>query len=72
MRCTKWLIGVTSLYCLGLLVLAAIPPTPGVTRGNFYRLRIGMTKAETETIFGGKANEPFTTRHNGVLGFFLT
>lgn len=71
MRWSKWLIGITLLYGVGLLMLASVPPTPGVTRGNFYRLRIGMTKADTEAILGGKANEPFTTRHNGVLGFLI-
>jgi hypothetical protein len=36
-------------------VLALLPPSPGVTKANFDRIEKGMTLAEVEEIFGGKA-----------------
>jgi hypothetical protein len=35
-------------------VLALLPPRPGVTKANFDRIEMGMTKAEVEEIFGGR------------------
>ena len=35
-------------------VLAMLPPSPGVTKANFDRIEIGMTRAEVEEIFGRK------------------
>ena len=40
--------------CLPLGVVAIIPPGPGVTKANFDRIEIGMTKAQVEKIFGGE------------------
>jgi hypothetical protein len=40
---------------LTLGVLAMLPPSPGVTKANFDRIKEGMTKAEVEEILGGPA-----------------
>jgi hypothetical protein len=36
-------------------VLALLPPRLGVTKANFDRIEIGMTKAEVEAIFGERS-----------------
>ena len=33
-----------------------MPPSPGVTKANFDRIKEGMTRAEVEEIFGGKGD----------------
>jgi len=38
--------------CAALGVVAMLPPQPGVTKANFDRIEIGMTKSEVEQIFG--------------------
>lgn len=70
MRCTKWVIGVTVTYVVALVVFASMPPTPGVTRSNYYRLRTGMTKSDVETLFAGPSHDPSTVKQNGVAIFF--
>ena len=35
-------------------VLAMLPPSSGVTKGNLDRIQMGMTKSEVEQIFGKK------------------
>ena len=39
--------------CLALAILAALPPRPGVTKANSYRIEEGMRLNEVEAIFGG-------------------
>src|SRR4051794_959890 len=41
-----------AIACVVLLVLAMLPPRPGVTKANFDRIEIGMTRSEVEIIFG--------------------
>lgn len=48
---------VPCLFCIGLGVMLALPPEPGVTRSNFGRVKVGMSKADVESIFGGPAND---------------
>lgn len=38
---------------VALVVLAMLPPRPGVTRANFDRIKEGMQLEEVEEIFGG-------------------
>jgi hypothetical protein len=38
--------------CLALVVLAMLPPRPGVTKANFDRIEKEMTRVEVEEIFG--------------------
>src|SRR5258707_1119920 len=40
--------------CIGLLVgiAALFPPPPAVTKENFDRIEVGMTRAQVEAIFG--------------------
>ena len=33
-------------------VLAMLPPSPGVTKSNFDRIEVGMSRQEVEEIFG--------------------
>ena len=47
-----WLI-VAVCVCVTLAFIATVP-NPGVTKENFDRIEIGMTRAEVEEIFGGK------------------
>jgi hypothetical protein len=45
--------------CVAVAILALLPTssTSAVTKENFDRIQIGMTRAEVEVIFGGKAND---------------
>jgi hypothetical protein len=55
MRRRRLLLGAGALAWLGLaggLVVWLTHPQPGVTRANFYRLRVGMTEQEAEAILG--------------------
>jgi hypothetical protein len=45
--------GMIAVVGLTLGVLAMLPPKPGVTKENFDRIEVGMTKAEVKKIFGG-------------------
>jgi hypothetical protein len=72
MSWTKRLIGITLLYIAGFFVLAAMPPTPGVTNNNYYRLRDGMFKSDVETLLDGPSHEFSTIPQRGVINFFLT
>jgi hypothetical protein len=50
-----WIIAAATIAgCIGLaLIIPALrPPRPGVTKGNFDRIEIGMTRAEVEEILG--------------------
>ena len=40
-----------------VIILALIPAKPGVTKANFNRLDVGMTRNEVEAVFGGPCNE---------------
>ena len=42
---------------VALGVIAMLPPSPGVTKANFDRIEMGMTKAQVEEIFGEKGVE---------------
>ncbi len=56
MRKNRWLLLGLLLACIVgvvLLVLALLPPRPGVTKKNFDRIKVGMARAEVEAIFGG-------------------
>ena len=47
---------------MALGILAMLPPTPGVTKTNYDRIEMRMTKAEVEAIFGGPTDvKTFTT-----------
>ena len=39
---------------VALVVLAMLPPQPGVTKANFDRIEVGMTRVEVDDLFGGK------------------
>ena len=45
--------------CLTFGVIAILPPRPGVTKANLNRIKVGMTKAEVETLLG-KSTDSFT------------
>ena len=47
----------TAIGCLVLIVLALLPPRPGVTKANVDRIEIGMMESEVQAIFGQPANE---------------
>jgi outer membrane protein assembly factor BamE (lipoprotein component of BamABCDE complex) len=54
-----WIIAAATIAgCIGLaFVIPALRPSkPGVTKENFERIQLGMTKTEVEGIFGGPAN----------------
>jgi hypothetical protein len=56
MRKNRWLLLgllLASIVGVVLLVLALLPPSPGVTKVNFDRIEVGMTRAEVEVILGG-------------------
>jgi hypothetical protein len=42
-------------------ILAMLPARPGVTKANFDRIQVGMTKAEVEQIFDGEAGKQLLT-----------
>src|SRR5262245_47907883 len=67
----KVLVAAVALYALGLLAFAFIPPTPGVTRHNYYRVHIGMTQNEVEAIFGGPADSDEKINRNAIGFFFV-
>ena len=48
--------GMAAFVGLTLGVLALLPPKPGVTKENYDRIEVGMTRGEVEQIFGGPAN----------------
>jgi hypothetical protein len=59
MRKNRWLLLGLLLACIVgvvVVVLALLPPGPGVTKENFDRIEVGMTCAEVEALFGGPAN----------------
>jgi hypothetical protein len=59
MRKNRWLLFGLLVACVVgvvLVVLALLPPRPGVTKQNFDRIEVGMARAEVEAIFGGPAN----------------
>ena len=41
---------------LVLAVLAILPPRPGISKANFDRITVGMSKAEIQEILGGAAS----------------
>jgi len=48
-----------SIACTLLVAFVFIPARPGVTKGNFDRIKLGMTKAEVAAILGKpKFSEP--------------
>lgn len=50
-------------------VLALLPPSPGVTKANFDRIKEGMDRTEVEEILGGKAHKIQPThRAKGMPG----
>jgi len=53
-------IGALAVVCIGLGILAMLPPRPGVTKANFDRIEKGMTQSEVNDIFGKSAS-----RHAG-------
>lgn len=61
----RWLAvlaGTPVCICLGLFLLALVPPEPGVTRANFDRVSMRMTRAEVEILFGGPPNSDAAER----------
>lgn len=45
----------TIAVIVGVLALLPLGDRPGVTKANFDRIEMGMTLAQAEEIFGGKA-----------------
>jgi hypothetical protein len=45
---------------IGLLLFAWLNHEPGVTRSNYHRVRVGISKADVETIFGSASENTFT------------
>ena len=41
-----------SIACAAIVAYAVLPPRPGVTKANFDRIKLGMTKAEVSAIMG--------------------
>ena len=41
-------------FSVPLLVAALMPPTPGVTKANFDRIKVGMVRQEGESFFSAK------------------
>jgi len=67
MRKKWWIIAAATIAgCVGLafVIPALRPPRPGVTKENFDRIEIGMTRAEVEAILG-----PPTEDFAGVVAF---
>lgn len=58
MRKNRWLLFGLLLACVVGVALGvlALLPRPGVTRENFDRIEVGMSRADVEAIFGGPAN----------------
>ena len=54
--------GPLAAVAVTLGVLAMLPPRPGVTKENFDRIEVGMTRAEVEVILGGPAGPAFRRR----------
>jgi hypothetical protein len=70
MRKTRWLLLGSLLACivgLVLVVLALLPPRPGVTKENFDRIHNGMTRAEVEAIFGDESG-----RHKDQVALWVS
>lgn len=70
MKKKRWLlaaIGLASLIGLPILVIALLPNRPGVTRANFHRIAIGMTKPDVENIFGGEPAKRMPRHLRGKL-----
>jgi hypothetical protein len=50
--------GITATtFLVALVVLAALPPLPGVTKANFDRIQEGMTLVQVEAILGEPAKD---------------
>ena len=49
------------LVCMVLIALAMLPAKPGVTKANFDRIEIGMTKEEVDSFFGPPPMAPIRT-----------
>ena len=55
----RWLLATATMAGLVgvvLLVVAMLPPRPGVTKANFDRVEVGMTKTDVEAILGEPPN----------------
>ena len=62
----RYLISVAVLaacVCVVWIVIAMLPPRPGVTKANFDRIEMGMALTEVERIFGHVGHE-VTVRGN--------
>jgi hypothetical protein len=51
-RRLRWAVGLAVLLAAGAFVLWPQPITPGLTRGNFNRVHVGMTLSEVISILG--------------------
>ena len=59
MRINRWLMFGFLLACIvgiALVLFAFLSPMPNVTKENFDRIEVGMSRAGVEAIFGGRAN----------------
>jgi hypothetical protein len=52
---------IAACACFVLGALTMLPPRPGVTKGNFDRIKHGMTKAEVESLFGPPPMAPIVS-----------
>jgi hypothetical protein len=52
-RCLYLLAAVT----IALLMWAVLPPHASVSRGNYNKIRVGMTEAEVEALLGGPGED---------------
>ena len=65
----RWFIATALLAtCAGLTlaVQALLPPSPGVTKANFDRIEVGMTKSEVEVRFG-RVSERLQVTADGLV-----
>lgn len=67
----RWLLVtmcLVTLIGLPILVIALLPPRPGVTEANIERVEIGMTRAEVEGILGPVSKHSLPPMALGDIG----
>ena len=64
---------IAASVCVGLAVLAMLPPRPGVTKANFDRIEVGMQIEEVECILAGPgfSIDKLITRDEAGSGIIL-
>jgi hypothetical protein len=67
----KWPLAAIGLCVVVFCGIVVLTDEPGVTRGNYGRIRQGMHKSEVEALFGAPASD-MGTLPTKWLGLFLT